>query len=183
MSELFLYLAFLSDIPRDMGGSSDVFFRKKNFQKNQEVTRIKCRRDEPFTDGSKDYKYKGTLSGLSLKSETVSFQRDSTLQSLLALLADFLSLPFTLSFFVRCYRLYVFTTILFLTQMPANFSLWKEFTSLSSSYIRTSLERIPFKSLFKYFKNVRILVPQLLCEYSSKTVYPPKDNPGTSESF
>lgn len=45
----------------------------------------KCHRDELFTDDSKDdYEYKGSLSGLSLKSERISFSCDSTPQSLLA---------------------------------------------------------------------------------------------------
>jgi len=107
----------------DMGRNSDNSLKKSSFReiiKNTNTKKVSPRRTVYMGGSKMIINIKRCLSGLSLKSERVSFSCDSSSQSLLA--PRGLPLAFTLSFLVRCYIVIVFMTVLFLKQMSANFS-------------------------------------------------------------
>lgn len=108
----------------------DISLKKIKLSKNQKDTWKKYRWDELWVVCKDDYKYKRSLSELSLKSEGEFLFHVTALFNHFLLLANFLSL--LRYHFLSDAIVLVFTTVLFLTQMPTNFSLWKEFTSLST---------------------------------------------------
>lgn len=96
------------------------------------------------------------------------------------LLADFHSLPFTLSLFARCYRCSFYDDTFSYANAREFFSLERIHVSF---YICTSSERIPFKSLFKYFKNIRILVSNTCVTAPAKPFSLQRVTPGRANRF